>query len=453
MSHFLSVLLILFFSCTANQTFEIEMKKEAELSNKDNSIFVKGDGKSIFPLVSADPWDYNRMTTYFVIDSSEYGEIKIGNNEFAFFYCGIDLVPYLLRNGDTLVVSIKNGKSEVTSINKNNFRNIEINFFKNAINSRIPLLYHETRNMNAEFGLKPNFSIQNYHSLESKFNQFNENLYRNSQFSNDAKEYYDTYTKYNLIAKALMFGNKELKEFIINNHNFESLTINKQNFQNVGFRGFIYQFFKAHPDVEKLPINLYESELFVLFKLMEVINGNEKGNISQYLSNHNNKILNDYYDGYLQLNTKDKYELVLKPNQVQNLNGDIINFDSIMKNGRIKFIDFWASWCAPCRAEMAASKSLKSKFLNENLDFIFISIDKSQTAWIKASEFEGISSHQLSYIIRNPDNFSIYDELKISTIPRYIIVDGNGTILNKNASSPSNKALYLELKGILEKKG
>ncbi len=444
--------LIVFISCQENLSTNPEIEIN-DVSKTSNSIFVKGDGKNIFPLVTADPNDYNRMTTYFVIDSSEFKEIKLDRNKYCFFYCGNDLTPYLLQAEDSLDISVINGNGKIKTFNNDLKRDKEIDYFRNAILAGIPLIYHEIRNFQGDFLVKPNFSIKTFKLIEEKINNFNKLEFNAKSYSPEMMYYYATYTHFNLLSKALMFGDEELKEMIYLKTPLNSFKLDSLNIDNIGYRGFIYQYCKNLKKDNALYDDLITSDAYQLFEFMELINGNKKIPISneEYASLNSNIKLQ--YDAYLQTRNSDRIISSPESNQVQTINGDFKDFDDILKNGRVKFIDFWASWCAPCRAEMPASKVLKNKYLENEIDFVFLSIDKNLSAWKKASDFENLSSIEFNYLVNDPKQLSFLSNIKISTIPRYMIIGGDGSIVNANAASPSSSKLIEQLNVALKKKG
>jgi thiol-disulfide isomerase/thioredoxin len=70
-------------------------------------------------------------------------------------------------------------------------------------------------------------------------------------------------------------------------------------------------------------------------------------------------------------------------------NGEIIN--TAERNGKVYFINFWATWCPPCRAEMPSINTLASKIKNkEKVEFIMVDVDakvKSSVAYMKTNSF------------------------------------------------------------------
>jgi len=109
--------------------------------------------------------------------------------------------------------------------------------------------------------------------------------------------------------------------------------------------------------------------------------------------------------------------------------------------GRLIFIDFWASWCIPCRKEMPQLRMLKRQFADKNIGFVSISLDNSIPDWEKASEVEQLDKSANMLLKASDDTTYNFMGYAIKEIPRYMIIDKNGAVINADAPAPTDPAL------------
>lgn len=109
--------------------------------------------------------------------------------------------------------------------------------------------------------------------------------------------------------------------------------------------------------------------------------------------------------------------------------------------GKYVYIDVWATWCAPCRAEIPHLKKLEEQFKGKNIVFVSISIDKKQDydKWKKFVSEKQLGGVQL--IADNDWNSKFVKDYGINGIPRFILIDPNGNIMYSDAARPSSPGL------------
>jgi len=101
--------------------------------------------------------------------------------------------------------------------------------------------------------------------------------------------------------------------------------------------------------------------------------------------------------------------------------------------GKIVLLDFWASWCQPCRKFNPGLVAIYSKFKNRGFEIFQVSLDQTKDSWLKAIENDNLKwdNHVSDLKYWNSPVVSTYH---ISGIPANFLIDKNGIIVAKNLS-------------------
>lgn len=120
--------------------------------------------------------------------------------------------------------------------------------------------------------------------------------------------------------------------------------------------------------------------------------------------------------------------------------------------GKIILIDFWASWCIPCREQFPAFKRAIMSFNKKDIAFLNVSIDDDDKSeeWKKALHQEKEATNPNQYRLLDWKNSALTKQLELRTIPRYIVLDGEGKIQNPAYYLPSDRRFIGGLKAYLE---
>ena len=130
----------------------------------------------------------------------------------------------------------------------------------------------------------------------------------------------------------------------------------------------------------------------------------------------------------------------------ENINGGKTSLESL--KGKFVYIDVWATWCGPCIGEIPALKEVEKEYHGKNIEFVSISIDdrKDHEKWKKM-----VADKELKGIQLFADNDWKSDFVKnyaIDGIPRFILIDNEGKIVNADAPRPSDTKLKELLKEV-----
>lgn len=126
-----------------------------------------------------------------------------------------------------------------------------------------------------------------------------------------------------------------------------------------------------------------------------------------------------------------------------NPKGEKVMLSSLIPKDKYVMLEFWASWCGPCRGEIPHLAKVNKKY--KDFDIISISVDEKDADWQKAMKEEGMIWKQL----RNPDGLKgiVEDEYNVFGVPTCIILDKEGRFYKTNMRGAYLDEFLLETYG------
>lgn len=115
--------------------------------------------------------------------------------------------------------------------------------------------------------------------------------------------------------------------------------------------------------------------------------------------------------------------------------------------GKYVYIDIWATWCGPCKAEIPHLQQLEKDMKGKKIVFVSISCDENKAEWEKYVKEQRLGGVQLCM----GKGKEMKDFYQIQSIPRFILLDKKGNIVDAYMTRPSDektKRTLMKLKGI-----
>ena len=111
--------------------------------------------------------------------------------------------------------------------------------------------------------------------------------------------------------------------------------------------------------------------------------------------------------------------------------------------GKLVLIDFWASWCGPCRRENPNVVKLYDRFKDKGFEILGVSLDDDRDNWLKAIEDDGLTWKHVSDV-KGWKNV-VAEQYAVKSIPHTVLVGADGVILAKNLRGAVLEAKVAEL--------
>ena len=222
----------------------------------------------------------------------------------------------------------------------------------------------------------------------------------------------------------------------------------KMKSQKILLKNFGFNFIKTYPDSD-FSLTLLNSALGQKgFDIDLAKEAYDKINISIKTKTVENQIISNQIK--TKLNKAKKTELVKIGEKVPafsgpNSKGILLDLNKI--KGKVTIIDFWASWCKPCRIENPNLVNLYDKYHDNGLEIISISLDSEtqRLAWIKAIKKDQLNWFNISNL--KSWNDPIAQLYGVNSIPATFIIDQDGVLIDKQLRG---RQLDERIKGLLD---
>ncbi len=170
--------------------------------------------------------------------------------------------------------------------------------------------------------------------------------------------------------------------------------------------------------------------------------------LEQSISNADLKaIFNHDYQEALQQQANNAPTGVVAPNAPKTTGEKVLDGLTGKYRGRVVYIDFWATWCGPCLAEMPASSALQRRYAGKDVVFLYLASQSPEKTW--KTTLARLNQPGDHVLLNDDDYTAIAQKFLINAIPRYFLIDKSGRVADHQARRPSDGALHQDIDRLL----
>lgn len=422
----------------------------------------------------------HQIFSYF--PKSEFMSLKIRINIF-------DYNEYILQEGDSIEIKFNKNIVEITVLNRDskyydyNFMKFINETFKEEESLALSEFLHSKQYLEIQYSFMSNLNSNDQNTIMKLFlkakqqteflDEKLDTVKNNNQISDILYRYYKNllkFSNYSLLVYTEKLDVSQIHE-IIYNYKYDNISIlNKPYFDFLRVYRDKYILSKVSSPNSKKILKLDYVKAFDFINENNFLNQKDKNVLltdAMYriaLTASQEDFLNYLHKyEFISKDTvkvsiiKQRMSLIFKPKagdtkslQLMDIDDKSFTLDQIKAKhlGKILFVDFWASWCGPCRDAFPSSMKLREQLSGSNIIFIYLSLDATIPPWKKASKLEKLAEYPENYLVVNAKSSVFLKQNNLSDIPRYMIFDKVGKLIYTNAprvESAEIKPLLLKL--------
>lgn len=454
---FVLLIAIHFLSCSGQKTRDPDQKTSKRRStlviinrtgnrNEEFSYIDHFNNSQLYPFINSDTLhiDVTDPIVFYSTNTPDFSDLRY----------------FIIRSSDTVSLIKKNGRTTLSSNNS---------ILQNRIDLMDTLLFN-VGSMN--YSNKTDFitGIKAINKFYASKKQILEN--RKNTLHNDVYKDAKSTVEYDKLAGLLSLYARFLKNddnVLTSLKNADSTSWNYLTFRNV-INNYILYINKVHHisstdeyinDMRKnLPPAIQDYAIYGYLKNYKPDTKAQLDTLIEQIAAFNKVARHPDLANYLTENLE-KYRSNLQAKLSKNVelkslgNNKVVNLEQLLgqSKGNVIYLDFWASWCAPCLSEMPASHSLAEKYKTKGapIVFLYLSKDEDMSAWKHKAKDIGLPDKLSFILLKNAAFTDFSNKLNLKTIPRYMIIDKKGDIVDQDAPRPSDSKLEIILNHLLSK--
>jgi len=398
-----------------------------------------------------------------------------------FLSYGGDLVTIFLEPGDSLYLTADGTDFENTLIysgDNGKFNQCLKMFFIEFEKALISEKFFEKKT-----DLAPNEFKRFAFYFFKAMDLYADSIYQVVQPQEETKEWMYNYTKYRLAEDLLEYGMHHSNDLSKDYYDFENQFLDQDNYSmhcSQYYEDFIEKYYFEYviskvdgfeEVATKIQDQTYEGlDVLIDFLHDHLSNSTAKNLILTRFMNdfisYDYKIVDSIYNKYSQIvkdvtcqnfilqridNAKSLPVLVKTLNDLVSLEFAGKIFQEIKEecSGKVLYIDIWGTWCGGCLNSFPYSNKLYEELQDKNIEFVYLCVHSDESDWQKVIRDYNLKGKH--YLLTEDQKAVLSEKFNCYGVPRYIIIDKGGTIVDDVAKNPYSGALKDELLTLINK--